>query len=709
MKEVIVVESGAKTKTIRQFLRGQYDVIACGGHIVDLPDGELGIDVENDFAFRVEPLSSGGKSKVQRVRERLADADRVYLATDPDREGEAIAADLKEFCVAAGTEVQRIAFNAIVYHAVKEALENPRDIDQCLVESQRARRSLDRLIGFILSAWAKFDPEGPQCPSVGRVLAPSVSLVVDREREIANFESRKYWTLHAQIELGEQSFQADFEGEWDAFEEAEAVRKIINEHESMEVVECDEDPENLRHPPPPFSTDTLLDEADRLFNFTPEKTMRIAQKLYQGVDIDTKVQALITYMRTDSTRVSPEGLNLAKKALASHEDLGESMYQGRPWKPRGAAMDAHEGIRPTVPHEPPFFPESLKGKLDEDSLNLYRLIYIRFLSSQMIPAHYHTTRLTLKADEYVAHAEGHRLVREGFLKLYRQIYPEHGLKETDLPRLENGLLLPVQNTWPEDHKTFPPPRYREGGLIRELKERGIGRPSTYATVLNKIKQGNEGFGYLRKVGGRLRPTRKGEALCTYLRQKYRPVIDYQYTAKMEQELQRIEECKYGYQELLASEFEWLKEPYEIAVVEGWMDGERPGPAQIEYLRALIAEMGVQVPEEDFKNKKKVGAWIDKLLKERPIILRLFSIHKAEVSGVECFRFRLESNKSLPDEEHTFLKSKKMKVRKTSGNAAPFYQFQRQSQEAVEKLWNELKERYQGKDSPVDKLELIDEN
>ena len=698
MKEVIVVESGAKTKTIRQFLRGGYDVIACGGHIVDLPDNELGINVEKHFEYRDESIKLNGRDKVARLKERLADADKIYLATDPDREGEAIAADIKRRCIPSDATVQRIEFNAIVYHAVVEALQNPREIHAGRVEAQRARRALDRLIGFIISSMATFDPDGPGCPSVGRVLAPALALVVDREREIREFEPRHYWTLHARLNHDGDHLDAELDGEWEEFENAKETVHKLQEMGRMSVASCEEDPNDELNPRPPYSTDALQDEADFLLNFTPDRTLQLAQELYQGIEIDGKSQALITYMRTDSTRLSPTALNLAKKALTEREDCGEELYKGRRWQPQGAAQDAHEAIRPTKPEQPEFFPENLEGKIEKPLLELYRLIYFRFLASQMQPAVYHTTKLTLEAEDLTARAEGHRLKDPGFLLLYRKIHPEHGYDEMELPHLSAGMEMEVERAWPEPQETRPPGRYREGALVRELKKRGIGRPSTYGDILNKIKNR---FRYVRKTRRKLRPTEKGEKLCDYLHGHYDQVISYSYTAHMEQDLEKIEKGEESYEDYLQQEFSWLREPYEYAREHGWLSGDRPTPAQIEYLEELIEQTGAEVPEEVFESKKAVSRWIDKLQKEEEPFLKLTHIKQVDVSGVSCYRFLLQFNKPLPDEERDFLKEKKMKYKSGAKGRLPGYQFQRQDREVVQALWDELYERYQGENSPAE--------
>ena len=689
MKKVIVVESSAKTKTIRRFLRGEYDVIACGGHIVDLPSGNLGIDVENDFSYTVEPQTNRGRNKVEFLRNKLSDAEEIYLATDPDREGEAIAADILAHCISEGVPVQRIEFNAIVYHAVKEALENPRDIDHDRVQSQRARRSLDRLIGFILSPMAQ---HGPGLPAVGRVIAPAVSIVVDRENEIAAFTRRKYWTISALLEYDGEELTAAIGGEWDDFEDARQVVERLKSTGEMIVRDCDENPDNRLNPLPPFSTDALQNEADRLLGFSPGKTMKLAQQLYHGVEIDGKSYALITYMRTDSTRISPTAINLAKKTISEREDLGEEFYQGRPWIPKGVAQDAHEAIRPTMPKDLDFSPEGLAGKLEEDVFKLYRLIYFRFLASQMKPAVYHTVKLTLEANGFKAEAEGHRLLSEGFLKIYHNMQPNHGRKETLVPTIKIGTMLTIKNVWPEPHETVPPFRYREGALVSELKDKGIGRPSTYSTTLNKITK----YRYVQKIRNTLRPTERGIELCEYLKRHYNNVIAYEYTAEMEEGLSGIERGSATYEEFLSREFEWLREPYEIVSRNGWFQNDLPTPSQIQFLRNLAQQLGVDVPEQVFGSKNQTSKCIDELIKiqnEQPAKFELSPIEKVDVRGIECYRFRLYYTSSLEDDERNFLKSKKMKYIEPESGNPPGYQFRRQNRHLVEKLKNLLINRY----------------
>ena len=630
MDKVIIVESSAKTKTIRRFLRGEYDVIACGGHIVDLPKNDLGIDVENNFRYTVEPQTNRGGNKVEYLRNKLSDAEKIYIATDPDREGEAIAADILEHCIPEGISVQRIEFNAIVYHAVKEALENPRNIDHDRVQAQRARRSLDRLIGFILSSMARFDEEGPRLPAVGRVIAPAVSLVVDRENEIESFSPRKYWSIRADLEHEDDELTGIIDGEWGNFETAKKVCEKLLSIREIGVKDCTDIPDNRLNPLPPYSTDALQNDADRIFGFSPEKTMELAQQLYHGVEIDGKSYALITYMRTDSTRVSPTAINLAKKTISENPEFGENYYKGRSWKPNNLAQDAHEAIRPTMPGDIDFSPEYLAERIPEDVFALYRLIYFRFLASQMKPAVYHTVKLSLEADGITASAEGHQLISEGFLKAYRKVQPKYGWKETLVPTIERGTLLKIINVWPEPRETLPPARYREGALVSELKNRGIGRPSTYGSTLKKIKD----YRYVQKIGKKLRPTDRGKALCEYLRRNYDNVISYEYTPEMEKDLSGIEQGSTSYEEFLSREFGWLHEPYEIASRNGWLRPDLPSVRQVEFLKRLANELGVDVPEVVFGSKNQTEKCIDELIKiqnEQPVRFKLSPIAKGQRS------------------------------------------------------------------------------
>lgn len=697
MTQVLVVESGAKTRTIKGFLGGAYDVVASGGHIVDLPDDDLGVDVTEGFRFTVEPIPRRGGNAVESLRSKLDDADTVFLATDPDREGEAIAADIRDYAVPDASTVKRIEFNAIVYPAVKEALDNPRDVNENRVEAQRARRTLDRLIGFILSSIAKFDPDGPNLPSVGRVQSPAVRLVVDREREIESFDPRQYWTIWASLSRNEAEFEVQLAGEWDEFAPAKETIEDLQDHGAMTVASSAVDPQSEQSPLPPYTTDALQTDADFLLDLPPERTMELAQQLYEGVEIPgedgEETRALITYMRTDSTRVSPSALNRAKETLARRDDLGESLYRGRTWSADTGAQDAHEAIRPTHPEDPAVWPDALEDHLDADLVELYSLIYKRFLASQMVPATYRTTTIEFQAGTHEATAVGHELLSPGFLLVWRDVQPDHGRKERVLPDVDPGTTFSIGRAWPEPEETRPPPRYREGSLVGELKNRGIGRPSTYSEILAKIKRGPRGFGYIRKSRGTLRPTEKGEALVDFLQDRFPQVVDYEYTARMENDLDRIEGGDVGYREYLSREFEWLEPPFDIARDRGWLDADRPTPAQLDYLFRMAEQTGTEVPEEVLESKAHVSEWIDKLREQVEPVIRLTDIVETDVKGVDVHRFRLYFNKPLLDEEYEFLREHGFRYIEGGGGSLPAFQYQRQDLETVEEKWSMLRDRY----------------
>jgi DNA topoisomerase-1 len=483
------------------------------------------------------------------------------------------------------------------------------------------------------------------------------------------------------------------DGEWENFETAKKVSEKLLSIREIGVKDCTDIPDNHLNPLPPYSTDALQNDADRILGYSPEKTMALAQQLYHGVEIDGKSYALITYMRTDSTRVSPTAINLAKKTISENPEFGGNYYKGRSWKPNNLAQDAHEAIRPTMPGDIDFSPEYLVERVPEDILALYRLIFFRFLASQMKPAVYHTVKLSLESDGITAAAEGHQLISEGFLKAYRKIQPKYGWKETLVPTIERGTLLKIINVWPEPRETLPPARYREGALVSELKNRGIGRPSTYGTTLKKIKD----YRYVQKIGKKLRPTDRGKTLCEYLRRNYDNVISYEYTAEMEKGLSGIEQESNTYEEFLSREFEWLHEPYEIASRNGWLRPDLPSVRQVEFLKRLANELGAEVPEFVFRSKNQTEKRIDELIKiqnEQPVRFKLSPIVKVDVRGIECYRIQLSYTSSLGDDERDFLKSYKMKyIRPENGNP-PCYQFQRQNRSLVDELRTILLDRFE---------------
>ncbi len=677
MNKVIIVESGAKIKTISRFLRGEYKVIATGGHIADLPTGSLGIDIDNDFLAELSP----NNTKLKKLKDQLVDCDEIYLATDPDREGEGIAADIVELCHLNNRKVFRIKFNAIVYHAVIEALEKRGEINQNLASAQKARRSLDRLIGFILSSITKFDTEGPGAPAVGRVLIPALSLVIDREEEIKAFVRKVTWVIKILCVYEENEFEAEYKGALQIANFDFAKKRIseINEIEYLNIIEASDHTVESINPPPPFTTDSLQQFADYRLGLPPQLTMKIAQILYEGVELNGKQQSLITYMRTDSPRMSPDALKYAKETIQIRDDLDNDLYKGRKWELSSSdTQDAHEGIRPVAPHKPELFPEALKGVLKEKEYQLYNIIYYRYLASQMKSAQIKKRSYELGNNIIKATALSSKIIDYGFLNTYRKIDTEYGPKENILPNFEKDMKVRIIRSWPEKVETQPPRRYREGGLVTELKKRGIGRPSTYAKSISKIQD----YKYVRKAGNTLRPTLKGLKLATYLRDKYQEVISYEYTAKMEEFLGKIEHGELTYKNFLGNEWEnWLKEPYRLTKGKGWLDCEGPSPAQIKFLNKLAGLCGVEIPQEVIESKTFTGEWIERLKKEAPCIIELTDIESVDVKGVSCFRFKLFFTKKPPDEIKEYLKTKKFKFQRDEQLGA-FYHYQRQDKDNV---------------------------
>ncbi len=688
MSKVIIVESSAKIKTITRFLRGEYKIIASGGHIADLPKNTLGINVDDDFSFDVQ----ADKNKLNRLNNQLEECEELYIATDPDREGEGIASDIFKLChLQPDTKVYRIKFNAIVYHAVVEALEKRGEIDQNLVAARHARRALDRLIGFILSPITKFDPDGPKTPAVGRVIAPATALVVEREKEIDAFESETTWKIKALLEHNETEFEITIEttSPVHTFEEAKEIIDKINKKKEFIVSDVGVDIVKSVNPPPPFTTDALQYFADLKLGLSPQRTMKIAQALYQGIEIDGKPQALITYMRTDSPRMSPTALKLAKECIVNRKEFSDDLYSGRKWEvSSGSMQDAHEGIRPVAPENENLYPESLKGSLEEKYHKLFNVIYWRYLASQMKAAQFKEKEIRFQSDDLTGIAASQTIIYEGFLPAYRNIDPEYGPKEKELPGLEQGAEVKLVRAWPEMDESKPPFRYREGALVRALKERGIGRPSTYAASINKIKD----YGYVEKAGASLKPTEKGKALCDFLKKHYSEVISYEYTANMEKALEEIETGNNDYKKYLKHEWEtWLNEPYLKASENGWMNADRPSQRQIEYLIELGKICGKEIPDEVFASKEQVSQWIDQLkeqIDKDKLKVEITSIEPIDVKGVHCFKFKMYFSKKISLEIRDHLKKNKCRYQKEE-DEKPHYHFQRQDKLVVEDKRKEL--------------------
>jgi DNA topoisomerase-1 len=567
-KGLVIVESPAKAKTIQKYLGKGFTVEASLGHVKDLPKSTLGVDVENDF--ETEYVVIPGKEKVvARLKKLALGMDNIYLAPDPDREGEAIAAHLAEELGddAKGKKkkkkkadepdrIRRVTFNEITQRAVREAFEHPRDIDQNLVDAQQARRVLDRLVGYQVSPllWDKVR----RGLSAGRVQTVALRLIVEREREIKAFEKKEYWTIDANLAGPKPpAFDARFLGKGEEKievtngDDAEKIRVALETADW--VVRSVDRKERRRNATPPFTTSKLQQDSSRKLRFSVKRTMMIAQRLYEGVELGEEgLVGLITYMRTDSVRVSNEALTEVREYIKSQ--YGDQYLPEAPnaYKEKKAAQAAHEAIRPTSVMR---HPDQIKQYLKEDEFKVYKLIWQRFVASQIMPAVFDQTTVDIDAksgaDTFWFRVTGSVLKFDGFLKVYEE--SKEGKDEEDeelkhkLPALEPGQNLTLKALKPEQHFTEPPPRYNEASLVKELEERGIGRPSTYSAILSTIQERQ----YVQKLGGKFTPTEIGLVVTDLLVENFADIFDVQYTARLEEELDEIEEGKEKWTDALA--------------------------------------------------------------------------------------------------------------------------------------------------------------
>ena len=532
-KQLIIVESPAKVKTIRKFLGPQYMVQASVGHVRDLPSHSLGVDEANGFAPQYEVIDAK-KSVVNELRSAAAKADTVYLAPDPDREGEAIAWHVAELIRDKAKDVKRIQFNEITPRAVKEALEHPRELNENLFDAQQARRVLDRLVGYKISPllW-KTVKRGI---SAGRVQSVALRLIVEREKEREAFVPEEYWPFRALLSAdAPPPFRAELarvngkKAHIGNAGEAAALEASLAGHPFM--VEKVEEKERERAPQPPFITSTLQQAANQRLSYTAKRTMNIAQRLYEGVDIDGTTTALITYMRTDSTRIAEEARKAAREFIGSA--YGEAYLPAgkRVYKAKANAQDAHEAIRPV---DVTVTPESVRPHLPPDQYNLYRLIWARFVASQMAGARFHDTAVTIVCGSTQWKAKGERLLFPGFLAVLPRGKDEEG---AELPPLSAGRELRLEALEKEQKFTQPPARYNEASLVRELEERGIGRPSTYASIISTLQDRE----YVSLVERRFVPTDLGRVVCGQLVEHFGRLMDVGFTAQMEASLDRVAE------------------------------------------------------------------------------------------------------------------------------------------------------------------------
>lgn len=555
-KSLVVVESPTKAKTISKFLGTGYLVKASMGHVRDLPKSKLGVDIENGYKPTYINVRGMGKV-IQELKTAAKSVDSVLFATDPDREGEAISWHLAHLLDIDPSSKCRIEFNEITRNAILEAVKNPREIDIDYVNAQQARRVLDRLVGYKLSPflWCKVK----RGLSAGRVQSVALRLIVDREREIAAFRPEEYWTVEVELEPKQaddsDDSQPGFEGgqrserfvarvvsesgkKIQLSNEDEAIRVVRELEQATFVVTAVARKDKRRSPAPPFTTSTLQQEASRKLRFSPSKTMRLAQQLYEGIDIGAEgTVGLITYMRTDSTRVASIAQAEARSYIESA--YGKQFLPERPvqYKSKEQAQDAHEAIRPTSSLR---LPDTLKPYLTADQYKLYKLIWHRFIASQMAPAVYDSVVVDIEAGKYGLRASGSTLKFPGFLTVYeesRDATGESAADSTDLPELEEGQELRKIEIRREQHFTQPPPRYTEASLIRTLEENGVGRPSTYVTIIDTILKRN----YVYLEDRQFKPSELGFAVNDLLAQYFPDIIDVEFTANLERDLDRVAE------------------------------------------------------------------------------------------------------------------------------------------------------------------------
>ncbi|MCR5137580.1 MAG: type I DNA topoisomerase [Oscillospiraceae bacterium] len=569
-KELVIVESPSKAKTIEKYLGGAYKVTASMGHLRDLPKSRLGVDVENGFQPEYIPVKEK-KELISELKEDSRRAPVVYLATDPDREGEAISWHLKELLELSDAKARRVTFNEITKKVVTESIQNPRDIDQDLVDAQQARRVLDRLVGYEISPllWKKVK----RGLSAGRVQSVATRMVVDREDEIRAFQSEEYWLLDAFLKKSEQepAFRARFYGttekkqELRNREDVETVMAAVEKNDF--TVQSVKKSEKQRSPAPPFITSTLQQEASRRLNMTPRRTMSVAQQLYEGVEISGHGSiGLISYMRTDSLRLSDEAIRAARSFIENGYGPRYLPPQPRHYKTKAGAQDAHEAIRPT---DVTLTPDKVRKDLTQEQYRLYRIIWGRFMACQMSNAVYDSIALDVESAGYLFRASNSVMTFPGYTAVYEESSDEESKAENSVfPAVTEGETLLMDHIVPEQQFTQPPARYTEASLIRAMEEKGIGRPSTYAPTISTITAHD----YVIKEGKYLKPTPLGEVVTGLMKDHFSDIVDLTFTNHMEARLDEIESGKIGWQDVLQEFYTDFES--EMKAAEAAMDGQK---------------------------------------------------------------------------------------------------------------------------------------
>lgn len=547
MSDLVIVESPAKAKTIKKYLGGNYEVIASMGHVRDLPKARLSVDIKKKFAPKYE-IIKGKEKLVEELKELAEKSDKIYLATDPDREGEAISWHLAYILGLPLDDNNRVEFNEITKNGVTNGMAHPRSINIDLVNAQQARRILDRLVGYKLSPF--ISQKIRRGLSAGRVQSVAVRIIVDREEEIRKFKPEEYWTIDAKFipKGSRKSFSASL------YSDANGKIKIENQEQAEKIEQDLADAEymitKVKHgtrrktPAPPFITSTLQQEASRKLGFQSRRTMKVAQELYEGVDIEGMgATGLITYMRTDSLRIS----DVAKEEAAQYilNRFGEKFLPAKPrvFKTKSNAQDGHEAIRPSMPS---LSPEDVKANLTSDQFKLYNLIWNRFMASQMSDCIQKTTQAEISAKEYIFKASGYYVDFEGFTTLYVESKDTEEEKSTQLPPLEKDMPVKCKELKKNQHFTQPPARYTEASLIKALEEYGIGRPSTYAATITTITSRE----YVKREAKTLYPTELGEVMTNLLKERFPKIVNYKFTAQMEEKLDEVEHGQEEWVELL---------------------------------------------------------------------------------------------------------------------------------------------------------------
>ncbi|GAA4871502.1 type I DNA topoisomerase [Paenibacillus vulneris] len=561
---LVIVESPAKAKTIGKYLGSKFIVKASMGHIRDLPKSQMGVEIKKNFEPKYITIRGKG-SVLKELKDARKKVKKVYLAADPDREGEAIAWHLAHYLELEETEACRVVFNEITKQAVKDAFKTPRKINLDLVNAQQARRILDRLVGYKISPllWKKVK----KGLSAGRVQSVAVKLIYDRENEIKSFVPEEYWSITARLLSGTSEFEAKFHsvnGEKKELKNEQEVNEVLASLNKADfIIQEIKEKERLRNPSPPFITSSLQQEAARKLNFRASKTMSVAQQLYEGIDLGSEgTVGLITYMRTDSTRISPVAQEEAKEFILTK--FGDAYYPETPRvyvKKAANAQDAHEAIRPSsVLREP----DQIKEYLSRDQFRLYKLVWERFVASQMASAILDTMTVDIAAGDNIFRAVGSKMKFPGFMKVYVE-GNDDGTTEEDklLPPLKQGEKVKKKQIDPKQHFTQPPPRYTEARLVRALEEMGIGRPSTYAPTLETIQR----RGYVAIEEKKFVPTELGELVIQQMIEFFPEILDVEFTAHMEEELDQVEEGKEDWVKVLSSFYQSLEKRLEVAEEE----------------------------------------------------------------------------------------------------------------------------------------------